>query len=61
MVFSPAVVTIGFDPDTYSVAESVGEAFVNISVLLGELQRAAEVTFSLSSGTAICKISIFSH
>ena len=49
-------ITIGFDPDDYTVAE--GNLIVNLSVSVidGALERSVTVVLSLEDGTATCKL-----
>ena len=50
----PSVVTIGFDPATYTLNESAGNVSVTVNVLNGTLDRDMHVRLmtSLSGGTA---------
>ena len=50
------MVTIGFDPVTYSVLEDKGSVNVTVSILNGTLGRNVEVTLLISGGTATGKI-----
>ena len=50
--FPSAVVTIGFDPVTYSVLEDAGSVDVAVSILNGTLARNVVVTLLVSGGTA---------
>ena len=45
-------VTIGFDPDQYSVNEDDGSVSLTVQVLAGELARAVSVNFLTQDGTA---------
>ena len=54
--FPSAVVTIGFDPVTYSVLEDTGSVDVTVSILNGTLGRNVEVTLLILDGTATGKI-----
>ena len=54
--FPSAVVTIGFDPVTYSVLEDKGSVNVTVSILNGTLGRNVVVTLLVSGGTATGKI-----
>ena len=53
--FPSAVVTIGFDPVTYSVLEDAGSVNVTVSILNGTLARNVVVTLLVSGGTATGK------
>ena len=53
--FPSAVVTIGFDPVTYSVLEDAGSVNVTVSILNGTLARNVVVTLLISGGTATGK------
>jgi len=54
VLFSSAVVTIGFDAVAYSVLEDAGSVNVTVSILNGTLARNVEVTLStVPGGTAI--------
>ena len=54
--FPVPVVTIGFNPATYSVHENDGNMSVTVEVLNGELARSVVVTFlTVSGGTAMGK------
>lgn len=46
-------VTIGFDPDMYSVNEGDGSVTLFVSVLSGELDREVLIVFTTQDGTAI--------
>ena len=50
------MVTIGFDPVTYSVLEDTGSVNVTVSILNGTLGRNVVVTLFTSGGTATGKI-----
>ena len=53
VLFSSAVVTIGFNTVAYSVFEDAGSVHVTVSILNGTLARNVEVTLStVSGGTA---------
>ena len=53
VLFSSAVVTIGFNTVAYSVLEDAGSVNVTVSVLNGTLARNVEVTLStVPGGTA---------
>ena len=53
VLFSSAVVTIGFNTVAYSVLEDVGSVNVTVSILNGTLARNVVVTLStVPSGTA---------
>ena len=53
VLFSSAVVTIGFNTVDYSVLEDAGSVNVTVSILNGTLARNVEVTLStVSGGTA---------
>ena len=53
VLFSSAVVTIGFNTVAYSVLEDAGSVNVTVSVLNGILARNVEVTLStVPGGTA---------
>ena len=54
--FPSAVVTIGFNPVTYSVLEDAGSVNVTVSILNGTLARNVVVTLLVSGGTATGKI-----
>ena len=45
-------VSIGFDPDVYSVDETTGQVTFSVSVLEGTLERPVEVIFSTTDGSA---------
>ncbi len=47
------MVTIGFDPVTVSVVETMLVLEFNVSILDGFLDRSVEVTFSTLDGTAL--------
>ena len=49
------MVTIGFDPVTYSVLEDAGSVNVTVSILNGTLARNVLVTLLVSGGTATGK------
>ena len=52
-IFSPsAVVTIGFDPVTYSVLEDMDSINVTVAILNGTLARNVAVSLLVSDGTA---------
>ena len=53
--FPSAVVTIGFDPVTYSVLEDADSVNVTVSILNGTLARNVVVTLLVSGGTATGK------
>ena len=53
VLFSSAVVTIGFNTEAYSVLEDAGSVNVTVSLLNGTLARNVEVTLSsVPGGTA---------
>ena len=53
VLFSSAVVTIGFNTVDYSVLEDAGSVNVTVSILNGTLARNVEVTLStVPGGTA---------
>ena len=57
VLFSSAVVTIGFDTVAYSVLEDAGSVNVTVSILNGSLARNVEVTLStVPGGPAIGEI-----
>ena len=59
VLFSSAVVTIGFNTVVYSVLEDAGSVNVTVSILNGTLARNVVVTLSTDSGgTATGKVNI---
>ena len=54
-LFHVIVVTIGFDPDSYSVNEMEGTVGIVVRILVGRLERSADIVFNLRNGSAICK------
>ena len=50
--FPSAVITIGFDPVTYSVLEDAGSVNVTVSILNGTLERNVVVTLLVPGGIA---------
>jgi len=53
IICSPsAVITIGFDPVTYSVLEDAARVNVTVSILNGTLARNVGVSLFISGGTA---------
>lgn len=57
LLLSPhtAELVVGFDPDNYTIRESNGSVSVVVRVLEGHLDRSAEVSVSLTSGSALGK------
>jgi hypothetical protein len=55
MSLLPAVIRIGFQPDTYSVSEGDGVVTLEVAVLEGALDRDLIVKVTTSDGTATCK------
>jgi hypothetical protein len=51
-MFMLAGVTIGFNPENYSVNEVDGEVVLNVAVLSGTLERPVTVTLSTRPGEA---------
>ena len=49
-------ITIGFDPDDYTVAEGTPTVNLFVSVIDGTLERSVTVVLSLEDGTATCKL-----
>ena len=45
-------VTIGFEPDTYSVVEGAGQVTVTVRLLRGTLETPVEVNLHTSGATA---------
>ena len=44
--------TIGFVPDSYSVAETTGEVTLTVQIVDGQLERSVDVDFTTSDGSA---------
>ena len=49
-------VTIGFEPASYSVEEDADVVVLVVRVRVGQLQRAAAVTFNTADGIGLSKI-----
>ena len=45
-------ITIGFDPASLQAIETSGKVIFTITVLQGQLERSATVTFTTADGTA---------